>query len=65
MHFTVKYDGVSWVFEVFSGEDSADKFYESFEIEELDDAVEQARELLLEVRDDTDPLAEIFDEDEF
>jgi hypothetical protein len=63
MRFTVTYDNGEWVFEVASS-DGEPAYFETFEVEDLDEAVEQAAELLSEIRNSVDPLADLFDEDE-
>lgn len=63
MRFTVEYENGAWFFEVVStGNEPSHN--ETFEIDDFDEAVEVAAELIDEIRSTADPLADLFDEDE-
>lgn len=63
MRFTVEYENGEWLFEVQSTGDEP-SYIETFEIDDLDDAIDAAAELIAEIRTAADPIADLFDEDE-
>lgn len=63
MRFVVEYENGEWRFEVTSTGDEP-SYAEIIEVDDLDEAVDTAAELLAELRTAVDPLADLFDEDE-
>lgn len=62
MKMTVEYEDGVWIFVVSSTENEP-AYYETFEIEDLEEAEENAAEILRELRSTQDPLAGLFDEE--
>lgn len=62
MQFTVTYDGGDWIFEVLSTGDEPSHI-ERIEVDDIEDAIETAEELLRQIRADSDPIADLFDEE--
>lgn len=63
MRFTVEYENGEWRFEVVSTGDEP-SYVEIIEVDDLDEAVDTAAELLAEIRTVADPLADLFEGDE-
>lgn len=63
MRFTVEYENGEWRFEVVSTDDEP-SYVEVIEVDDLDEAVETAAELLAEIRKAVDPFVDLFEEDE-
>jgi hypothetical protein len=62
MRFSVTYDEGEWFFEVMStGEEPS--HIESFEVDDIEDAIEACEDLLRQLRTDEDPLADLFEGD--
>ena len=62
MQFTVTYDEGEWIFTVLSTGDEPSHI-ETIEVDDIEDAVETAEELLRQIRVEVDPLDDLFDED--
>jgi hypothetical protein len=60
MRFSVTYDEGEWFFEITSTEDEP-RHFESFELDDIEDAIEACEELLREIRTKQDPLADLFE----
>lgn len=60
MRFSVTYDEGEWFFEVTSTGDEPSHI-DSFEVDDLDDAIEACEDLLRQLRADEDPLADLFE----
>jgi hypothetical protein len=63
MKFTVTYEDGCWFFEVNSTGDEP-SHNETFEITDAEEAEEAAMELIREIREAEDPLAELFDDED-
>jgi hypothetical protein len=63
MKMSITYVDSCWVFEVASTGDEP-SYYDGFEIDDLDEAIETAADLLKQIRSAEDPLADLFDEED-